>query len=84
MGTLVTGIPILPYDLFLLSTDHFLYNKKSTKIADPCLCLLDPDTAIFVIDYPEKPTKNYRIFQRFYYFLLMIEGSGSIPLTSGS
>ena len=46
MGTLVTGIPILPYDLFLLSTDHFLYNKKSTKIADPCLWLLDPDTAM--------------------------------------
>ncbi len=66
--------------------------------ADPCLCLMDPNPAIFIIDLQEanKQLIFYRIFcfmlfegtfkiQSFsYYFCLMIEGYRSIPLTSGS
>jgi hypothetical protein len=32
--------------------------------ADPCLVLIDPDPAIFVIDLPKMPTKNkfFKVF----------------------
>ncbi len=82
--------------------------------ADPCLWLMDPDHAIFVIDLQDaskklifntifsayyflkvhlhnfskiksqKESQNRRNQGFSYYFCMMIEGSGSISLTSGS
>jgi hypothetical protein len=44
---------------------------------------LDPDPAIFVIDLQDACKKLGTVFSA-YYFYLMIEGSGSVPLTNGS